>query len=126
MNEILQARPTFLQALIERERSDQPGSAEAFGGAEAAPRLLVRARLTWWAGRAGDALILMRQAAAADARSPIASAVLAEGYQTIARDGALALRELRKRPTRPLPSRSTSRSASAPPPTERLKLQVPR
>ncbi|HKN48353.1 MAG TPA: tetratricopeptide repeat protein, partial [Candidatus Polarisedimenticolia bacterium] len=93
VNEILQARPTFLQALIERERSDQPGSAEAFGGAEAAPRLLVRARLTWWAGRAGDALILMRQAAAADARSPIASAVLAVGYQTIARDGALALRE---------------------------------
>jgi len=96
VNEILQARPTFLQALIDLERSEQPGDGGASGGAETAPRLLVRARLTWWAGRAGDALILMRQAAAADARSPIASAVLAEGYQTIARDGAMALQELRR------------------------------
>ncbi|OLD64075.1 MAG: hypothetical protein AUI47_07530, partial [Acidobacteria bacterium 13_1_40CM_2_68_5] len=54
------------------------------------------ARLIWWSGRDQEALIVLRQAVAAEPGSAVARSALGEAYQTIAQDQGLALAELRR------------------------------
>jgi len=57
---------------------------------------VLRARLAWWSGRAGEALVQLRQVAAADPSSGLAHSALAEAYQSIAHDTRDALAEMRR------------------------------
>lgn len=91
-NEILSLRPEMLGELARRQMGGPP----APDGRRAAVDLALLARLTWWSGRGGEALILARRAVAADPESAVARSALAEAYQRIAHDDVLALAELEK------------------------------
>ncbi len=84
-NEVLRAHPAVLRSLVDGAPA---------GGRGATQSLLLLARLTWWGGREGEALVLLRQAVAADPGSALARSALAEGYQSIGHDGTLALQEM--------------------------------
>jgi tetratricopeptide (TPR) repeat protein len=88
-NEILQADPTLLGALARRVSAGSPPG-------DPATRAVLLARLEWWGGKGGDALIHLRQTAAAAPRSALARSALAEAYGTIARAPGMALQELRR------------------------------
>lgn len=85
--EILALHPVLLQRLVERA---SPGD----GRPSTADDLVLLARLTWWSGRGGDALLLLRRAVSIDPRSERACSALAEAYQVVGRNAALALEEL--------------------------------
>jgi C-terminal processing protease CtpA/Prc/Tfp pilus assembly protein PilF len=98
-NEILQTRPALLQELIDREGSAGTAPAGEAGhptGGEATARAVLRARLAWWGGRSGEALVQLRQIAAARPSSGLAHSALAEAYQAIAHDNQNAFAEMRR------------------------------
>ena len=87
--EILALRPALLQDLGTR-------AVPTGGHPPAADDLVLLARLTWWSGRGGDALLLLRRAVAIDPQSARARSALAEAYQVVGRNEALALGELQR------------------------------
>ncbi len=91
-NEILSLHPELLGDLARRHMAGPP----APDPARAVAGLVLLARLTWWSGRGGEALILARRAVAADPESAVARSALAEAYQRIAHDDDLALVELER------------------------------
>ena len=94
-NEILHLDPLLLKTLGDRLQTDLQAGASVAGGARILRRILL-ARLIWWSGRDQEALIVLRQAVAAEPGSAVARSALGEAYQTIAQDQNLALAELRR------------------------------
>ena len=92
-SEILYLDPALLSTLGERVQADLRASAPSPGGMPTLRRVLL-ARLAWWSGRGEEALILLRQAVAADPGSAVARSALGEAYQAIAHQPDLALAEL--------------------------------
>ncbi len=101
-NEILFLDPPLRRALADRLKSDLEVGAVANGGPAPADegsdvsRQVLLARLTWWAGRGEEALVILRQVVVAHPDSAVARSALGEAYQGIARRQDLAIDELRR------------------------------
>jgi len=101
-NEILFMDPPILRALADRLSRDLAPATETMGPSAgpsapgAAARQVLRARLTWWAGRGEEALVILRQAVAAHPDAAVARSALGEAYQEIAHAQDLALVELER------------------------------
>ncbi len=87
--EILALHPSLLKQLGARASPED-------GRPPTADELVLLARLTWWSGQGGDALLLLRRAVAIDPRSEQACSALAEAYQAVGHNDALALAELER------------------------------
>jgi tetratricopeptide (TPR) repeat protein len=95
-NDILFMNPPLQNMLWERLQEGLAAGAAAgapAGGPSAEERVLL-ARLAWWAGRREEALIILRQAAAAHPGSAVAHSALGEACQEIGRNPDMALQEL--------------------------------
>jgi tetratricopeptide (TPR) repeat protein len=92
--EILTAQPGLLRVLGELAAAEAAGPGG--GDADPAVRAVLQARLAWWSGRPGEALVALRGAVAAAPGSAPARSALAEAYKEIGGREDLALEEYRR------------------------------